>query len=44
MQVVDSRRQPLQLSGDGLALVTCFPFDALTAGGPLRYVVIATPV
>ncbi|MEE4659312.1 MAG: class GN sortase, partial [Halieaceae bacterium] len=26
MQVVDSRRQPLQLSGDGLALVTCFPF------------------
>lgn len=25
-----------------LTLVTCYPFDALTAGGPLRYVVVAT--
>ena len=24
-----------------LALVTCYPFDALTPGGPLRYVVFA---
>ena len=26
-----------------LLLVTCYPFDALTPGGPLRYVVTATP-
>ena len=24
-----------------LALITCFPFDAIRAGGPLRYVIIA---
>jgi len=24
-----------------LVLVTCYPFDAVTAGGPLRYVVAA---
>ena len=24
-----------------LSLVTCYPFDALEAGGPLRYVVTA---
>lgn len=29
------------LPGRGLLLVTCYPFDAVTAGGPLRYVVIA---
>lgn len=27
---------------DRLTLVTCFPFDSLTPGGPLRYVVVAT--
>ncbi len=27
-----------------LTLVTCYPFDALTAGGPLRYVVTAQEV
>lgn len=27
-----------------LTLITCYPFDALTAGGPLRYVVTAMPV
>lgn len=27
-----------------LTLITCWPFDALRAGGPLRYVVIATKV
>ena len=43
LQVLDSRRQPLELHGDGVALVTCFPFDALSAGGPLRYVVLARP-
>ena len=29
---------------DQLVLVTCYPFDALRAGGPLRYVVFADPV
>jgi sortase A len=29
--------------GGGLALVTCFPFDAVAPGGPLRYVVRAAP-
>lgn len=28
---------------DGLTLITCYPFDALTPGGPLRYVVDAEP-
>ena len=27
--------------GDGLVLVTCWPFDAIAPGGPLRYVVSA---
>ncbi|MEH6516459.1 MAG: class GN sortase [Halioglobus sp.] len=41
--VVDASRQALaQNSVDsGLLLVTCYPFDALYAGGPLRYVVSA---
>ena len=29
---------------DRLLLVTCYPFDALTAGGSLRYVVSASPI
>ena len=28
---------------DRLTLVTCFPFDSPIPGGPLRYVVVATP-
>jgi sortase A len=47
MRVVDTRREPyLQLGGDSneLLLVTCYPFDALRPGGPLRYVVTARPV
>ena len=42
-QVVDSRRARL-LPGDGrarLSLVTCYPFDSLDPGGPLRFVVHA---
>ncbi len=31
-------------SKNKLLLVTCYPFDAIRAGGPLRYVVIAEPV
>jgi len=30
--------------GDFLTLVTCYPFDSLETGGPLRYVVTAEPV
>ena len=33
----------LQAQGDGLTLVTCYPFDAPVPGGPLRYVVRARP-
>lgn len=41
--VVDSRSTRLATrdGGDGLALVTCWPFDAVVPGGPLRYVVTA---
>ncbi|HKK23705.1 MAG TPA: class GN sortase [Pseudohaliea sp.] len=43
-RVLDSRAGPLRASlDDGLVLVTCFPFDALAPGGPLRYVVEAVP-
>jgi len=41
--VVDSRDTRLKLDADQsmVTLVTCYPFDALHAGGPLRYVVVA---
>ena len=43
--VVDSSDgQSLWSSGDEqLLLVTCYPFDALMTGGPLRFVVLAEP-
>jgi len=43
LRVVDSRLQRIDLSSgfDGVLLVTCWPFDALDARGPLRYVVTA---
>jgi sortase A len=41
-RVLDSRAGPLQATlADGLVLVTCYPFDAVAAGGPLRFVVEA---
>jgi sortase A len=42
-QVVDARRAfaPVDADADGLLLVTCYPFDAIVPGGPLRYVVSA---
>jgi len=45
-QVIDSRNTALTVNHDAPAvlLVTCYPFDALRAGGPLRYVVRAVPV
>jgi len=42
-RIVDSRNEPMILQYDRaeLRLVTCYPFRALTSGGPLRYVVTA---
>lgn len=42
-QVVDSRRRisPVANTPESLLLVTCYPFDAIVPGGPLRYVVSA---
>ena len=44
-EAVDSRKQQLVIdnSMDRLTLLTCYPFDAPTAGGPLRWVVTALP-
>jgi sortase A len=42
--VVDARTAVIGSAGDGtaaLVLVTCYPFDAVNPGGPLRYVVAA---
>jgi sortase A len=46
MEVVDSRYQEIVIEPglERISLVTCFPFDQLQAGGPLRYVVTALPV
>lgn len=44
LRVVDSRREMVNvagLPGDALLLVTCYPFDAVSTNGPLRYVVQA---
>ena len=43
LDVVDSRTGSLLLDTQSsvLSLVTCYPFDAQAAGGPLRYVVTA---
>ncbi len=45
VRVVDSRQEQIDLSRfdqNSLVLVTCYPFDSLNAGGPLRFVVEAT--
>ena len=44
LQVVDSKTYTLQQNSDEqtLVLVTCYPFDALTAGGDSRYLVYAS--
>jgi sortase A len=43
MQIIDSRTTGIinDPERDQLVLVTCYPFDAMVPGGPLRYVVIA---
>ena len=49
-RVVDSRKRAVQLGSkadsgpDRLLLITCYPFDAVRPGGPLRYVVEARRV
>ena len=43
-EVHDAAETELALTGDfaeTLVLVTCYPFDAIAAGGSLRYVVVA---
>ncbi len=42
-RVMDSRRDgiPMAQHAQEVIFVTCFPFDAITPGGPLRYVVRA---
>ena len=44
-EAVDSRDQQLVIDNDiaRLTLLTCYPFDAPTSGGPLRWVVTALP-
>jgi sortase A len=41
--IVDSRRSRISLHADGprLTLATCYPFDAVVPGGPLRLIVTA---
>ena len=43
LDVVDARTTRLAGAGEGasLSLVTCYPFDAVVPGGPLRYVASA---
>lgn len=46
LEIIDSRLQKLVLEPgvERLTLITCYPFNSLTSGGPLRYVVTALPV
>jgi sortase A len=43
VRIVDSRRMRIVLDADAalLTLVTCYPFDAINPGGPLRWLVTA---
>lgn len=45
LAVVDSRETAIDMNLDQelLTLVTCYPFDARSTGGPLRYVVSLVP-
>jgi sortase A len=46
IEVVDSRIDtlPMKQEATGLRLITCYPFDSLLSGGPLRYIVTARRV
>ncbi|MEE8339982.1 MAG: class GN sortase [Xanthomonadales bacterium] len=45
VEIIDSRTSELVIEPgtSRISLVTCYPFDAPLAGGPLRYVVTALP-
>ena len=45
VRIADSTLERIETNRDAdmLLLVTCYPFDALQAGGPLRFVVAAIP-
>jgi sortase A len=45
LEAVDSRQQQLVIDNniERLTLLTCYPFNATTSGGPLRWVVTAIP-
>lgn len=43
--VIDARHERLKFDGSEdatITLLTCYPFDAITPGGPLRYVAVAS--
>lgn len=42
-QIIDTDKQDFYVDAKtpGLLLVTCYPFDALTAGGPMRFIAFA---
>ena len=42
-RVVDQRQFQISANGNRLVLITCYPFDAIVPGGPLRYIVEADP-
>jgi len=45
-QILDVHRDYLDVNAPGttLTLLTCYPFDAVLPGGPLRYAAIAVPL
>jgi len=44
-EILDSRKGGLEIKdSETLALVTCYPFDAISFNGPMRYVVFANKV
>ncbi|MDE0952727.1 MAG: class GN sortase [Halioglobus sp.] len=45
LRIVDASQVqlPVNTAVEALLLITCYPFDALRAGGPLRYVVTVLP-
>jgi sortase A len=42
IQIIDTREAQIPIYGsDFLTLVTCFPFNEVVAGGPMRFLVLA---
>jgi len=45
IEIIDSSKQEINLfDNEQLTLITCYPFDSVVPGGPLRYLVHAEPV